>query len=72
MSISSVPCGSSTGLVNGSPIWERRVRVLSFPVKESLPPGRLRLPRSLSYHRYTLSSSIYTLPHVVPLLFPSI
>lgn len=39
-SISSVPCGSSTGFVKGlSPIRERRVRALSFLVKEIASPG---------------------------------
>jgi hypothetical protein len=36
MRTSRVPCGSSTGFVKRSPIWERRVRAFSFLVKENL------------------------------------
>jgi hypothetical protein len=36
-----------------SPIWKRRVRALSFPVKETASSATL-----LFYHRYTLSSSM--------------
>src|SRR5437667_1258220 len=45
MSISSVPCGSSTGFVKGSPLSGIGVyTVCPFPSRR-LPPGRLRLRR---------------------------